>query len=739
MYFNRIFVLLFAPFALQCQTWVSDTVIGKDVAGALYKDKWGYIYFLQNGYLTGSKNLTKTNRNGTLQWQLNFPPNQAPNDLACSGDSTIYICGSFQGTLAAGGNTFSSNPGGDPWIARYDAAGNLLWFKTAPGEGLDNIRGIVANDTIVMVTGAFTDTLDFFGQVVNAANQQLFIATLNKLGAPQNIKMATCDADSSYRAQSSGIDCGVDESGNIYVLAYSSGQTYLDTFSLGAGYNGYYNNGVYLVAKLDEQLQTQWVHKFPECYMHCTQYYELDVAPSGRSYVRSHYSYGQSGSTDEFSFIHHISSAGIYVNQYGVNGNSQFYDTYKRNKISDVDIDSCGNVYFCGSSWSYSPGPYYYQIDSSYSMCVQLSPDLQLNWIMKDSSVTMGRLLALSVNDCRLSGAFSNGAVLADTLHVTTPNNGSSNYYFARLQNVVGMPYNLTPYTGQTFCEGSSATLIAISSAPIKWYPDLTSTTSLYAGNNLITPPLAMGTYTYYAEAGTCSMTTGRLPVTVTINPSPNIEVSDGIICHVGAYTISPSSCITYKYSGGGPVVSPASTTNYTVSGSNAWDCWNSAVCTVSVLALPQPTIYSTQNFMCIGQTATLSAVGAASYTWESGTLSQQLVVTPTVNTIYTLTASDQLGCTNSAIFPQFVYDCTLGLDTPMPGQDLKLYPNPTSGALYFELPSNTGLKIFNACGQEVYAADSGAGSGVLDVTVLPAGIYSIHAGGTHTQFVKQQ
>ncbi|MBA2612473.1 MAG: hypothetical protein H0U95_10910 [Bacteroidetes bacterium] len=83
--------------------------------------------------------------------------------------------------------------------------------------------------------------------------------------------------------------------------------------------------------------------------------------------------------------------------------------------------------------------------------------------------------------------------------------------------------------------------------------------------------------------------------------------------------------------------------------------CFNSQTKTFTVVpALGTVSISGPTAVACTGQNGTLtaSATGATSYTWyPGGTIGNQIVVSPTVNTTYTVTAINANGCTNSAVY----------------------------------------------------------------------------------------
>ena len=68
----------------------------------------------------------------------------------------------------------------------------------------------------------------------------------------------------------------------------------------------------------------------------------------------------------------------------------------------------------------------------------------------------------------------------------------------------------------------------------------------------------------------------------------------------------------------------------------------------VLVTVNPTPTISVNSATICSGQSATLTASGATSYTWNTGATSNSIVVNPSVTTAYGV-IGESLGCSNTA------------------------------------------------------------------------------------------
>ena len=132
---------------------------------------------------------------------------------------------------------------------------------------------------------------------------------------------------------------------------------------------------------------------------------------------------------------------------------------------------------------------------------------------------------------------------------------------------------------------------------------------------------------------------------TLVVSPSPTITVLNGSICLGNSYTLTPSGASNYTYSSGSPVVTPTTTTTYSVTGTNTLGCVssNTALATLTVNALP--TVTANSGTICSGNSFTITGSGASTYTYSSGS-----VVSPTASATYTVIGTSTLGCTGSAL-----------------------------------------------------------------------------------------
>lgn len=205
-----------------------------------------------------------------------------------------------------------------------------------------------------------------------------------------------------------------------------------------------------------------------------------------------------------------------------------------------------------------------------------------------------------------------------------------------------------TPTT--TICVNNSATLFAgtnASPATINWYSTIAGGSPIGTGSPFTTSVITVpGTYTLYA--GYCQGGTYRVPSVITVITGPTLTVNSASICSGQTATLNAGGATTYTWNTGAfissIIVNPVATTVYTVSGTIA-TCTAAITTTVSMLAAP--VLAAPPVNICNGQTATLTAAGATSYTWNTGGTGASITVTPAVNTTYTVTGSNG-ACTSS-------------------------------------------------------------------------------------------
>ncbi|WP_188771078.1 Ig-like domain-containing protein, partial [Emticicia aquatilis] len=138
-----------------------------------------------------------------------------------------------------------------------------------------------------------------------------------------------------------------------------------------------------------------------------------------------------------------------------------------------------------------------------------------------------------------------------------------------------------------TVCNGADVTLTATNcSGTVKWYGSLTGTAVLFTGSPYVINNVTANA-TYYATCTTNSCEGARALSTITLAPSPSINVTNATICSGGSATLTATNCTgTLSWSTGANTtaitVSPTTTTTYTAT-CNLNGCIQSVPATVTV------------------------------------------------------------------------------------------------------------------------------------------------------------
>jgi PKD repeat protein len=228
---------------------------------------------------------------------------------------------------------------------------------------------------------------------------------------------------------------------------------------------------------------------------------------------------------------------------------------------------------------------------------------------------------------------------LVNTTYTVTGSNGS-----CVNTKTVSVSVNSTPtvaVNSATVCAGTSTNLIASGASTYSW--NTGATTSSISVN-----PSATTVYTITGTSLGCS---NSQVATVVVNALPVVSVSNVTICAGSTGTLSASGASTYSWNTGATssnlIDNPVTTTTYTVTGTSVDGCDNITTATISVVAAPSISVNSA--VICAGSTATLTASGVTTYTWNTTSNSSTIFVNPTSTSIYTVSGNLN-GCGTTAI-----------------------------------------------------------------------------------------
>jgi gliding motility-associated-like protein len=230
-------------------------------------------------------------------------------------------------------------------------------------------------------------------------------------------------------------------------------------------------------------------------------------------------------------------------------------------------------------------------------------------------------------------------------------------------------------YPGSSFCQTGTTTPTitgtaggTFSSSPAGLVFVSTGTGEIDLASSLI------GSYSVtYTTPGPCagSMT---VPVSITPPPTANFSYSSPSYCQndpnpspvfsgsstAGTFTASPAGLVFVSATTGQVNLGGSTAGTYTVTNTIAASggC-PSATATATITIDPVPTITVNSPAICNGQSATLTASGASSYSWSSGGTTSTETVSPTSSTTYTVTGTTG-GCSNTALSIVTVTNCNV-------------------------------------------------------------------------------
>jgi len=160
--------------------------------------------------------------------------------------------------------------------------------------------------------------------------------------------------------------------------------------------------------------------------------------------------------------------------------------------------------------------------------------------------------------------------------------------------------------------------------------------------------PSSSQIYTTVLGNGFCSETNTVL-LQVAHHPTVSIAASATLLCvgNVATLTASGASSFTWNTGANNSIIaiSPAGNATYVATGFNAPCPAVSAAVQISVAPAILISAVSPSPVICAGETSTLYANGANSYTWSNGATTPTTVVSPIVNTTYTVYGSSGPGC----------------------------------------------------------------------------------------------
>jgi hypothetical protein len=302
-------------------------------------------------------------------------------------------------------------------------------------------------------------------------------------------------------------------------------------------------------------------------------------------------------------------------------------------------------------------------------------------------------------------------------------------------------------------CFGNPIPPLTSTGTNVKWYSNASLSTLVNTGNTFNTGQTAVGVYTFWVtDSLTGCVSSTADSVSLIINTLPTKPTANDVtLCHGAPAVVTSTGTTPYWFSDptlinlvgtGSPFATGQTMVGiYTYYVTDyAAGCGNSPSDTVILTINPNPlvTVNTYSTTITQGNSTVLTAYNAMTYAWmPGGQTTASITASPTVTTTYTVTGSNEYGCSNSVnilvvVNPLSVSEFGNAL------QDVTIYPNPAIDGFTLEfnttLETPIGIYMVNMLGERVSAVESAGiqGSGLMkhkykfDTSTFTEGIYNI-------------
>ncbi len=343
------------------------------------------------------------------------------------------------------------------------------------------------------------------------------------------------------------------------------------------------------------------------------------------------WSFGDGGTSTATDPSHYYATPGTYQVRLIVNNTNGCADTI----IKTIIIHGLPVVSINASADSICPGqPAGVQLTASGAATYTWSPGT-----------------GLSCTNC--ANPMANPQVTTTYIVTGTDTNGCINYDTVTIHL---KPKPVVTVSGDTvICEGETTQLTASGADSYTWIP--ATGLSCTPCSNPVASPSATDTFTVIGTNGSGCKDTAT--VVITVLPKPVVTAnSNQTICNKDTALLVASGADSYSWSPAttlscstcdSTLAYPSATTIYSVIGSAANGCKDTATVTVQVDTLPVVSAGPDKE-ICIGSSTTLLATGANTYTWTpaaglSNANSANPTANPTATTTYVVTGTNGNNC----------------------------------------------------------------------------------------------
>lgn len=630
----------------------------------------------------GATFISKLDVNGNFVWAKSFSEviatgggNSYGFAIAIDGSGNIYTTGQFYGTVdfdpGIGVNVLNGID--DIFISKLDGNGNFIWAKNVGGAASDE-GSVIKVDASgnVCIGGYFAGTVDFDPNVsvvnLTCASRDIFILKLDASGNFIWVKQIGGSGVDDLKALT------IDATGNIYTVGTFNGTCDFDpsasTFNLSS-------NGArdIFVSKIDSNGSLVWAKSIGGT----GQDYGYGITLDNINNVYVVGEYVNSVDFDPSSTATHIvnSNGGkdAFILKLDPVGNflaaTPFGSALGNDNATSIFVDAANNQYITGSftnTTDFDISANTYTLTSLVSTTYILKLDAANNF-------SWARKLGGGV-----STSSGGNVILTDALgYIYT-----TGFFNNSLDADPNLPEVIIPNKGGSDCY-------------------------IHKMGACSAPPLAINTTASLDQCLTYGLTLTASGTGVILwydSPVSTTSLSTG-----NTFTITPSSAGTYTYYA----------ENNTCMANNT-----RTPIIVTLHDLANINIASSNTLICVGESATLTATGANTYTWSNSSSGSSIVVTPTTNASYSINGDDVYGCPGYATYTQSVSLCT-GIAHLVNEPSVSVFPNPFSDVITIKNSfGNSSIIIVDILGKVVFEREIVSAETTIDLNNLKTGFYQL-------------
>jgi hypothetical protein len=283
-------------------------------------------------------------------------------------------------------------------------------------------------------------------------------------------------------------------------------------------------------------------------------------------------------------------------------------------------------------------------------------------------------------------------------------------------------------------CTGSSIQLLATGASTYNWAANATLSSTIIA--NPVADPTTPQTYFVTGTDGNGCENSAQ--VMVDIFPLPVVSAGpDVAICAGDSTQLNGTGATIYVWNFNStlsdfvianPWAEPTIDQTYYLSGTDANGCTNYDTVQVTVNPLPAAPVISLDSIFVMSSYTTGNQwyLNGSPLVGETNDSVNYVVIG--VNGAYTVLYTDANGCEAFSTGSNIIFITDVGIEEPVSGFDVKLYPNPTNGLLNVELEEGVDqLHIISLNGQVMYVENNLLdGISTIDMKDFADGTYII-------------